>query len=139
MENRGGTHATARYVDGLVGLLVVTAAVVTALPATAAARTAAHPTTSATEATAPDAGAERGRWNVEAVGADRYTLSWTSPSNLRVTDARPEIVADGAPAGVAMLQADGRTVEVTVESPTAPDVADYDVVLSGQSLEARPS
>ena len=62
-------------------------------------------------------------------------MSWTSPSKLPVTDARPEIVADGAPAGVARLQADGRTVEVTIESPTAPDVADYDVVLSGQSLD----
>ncbi len=34
------------------------------------------------------------------------------------------------------MQPDGRTVEVTVDSSTAPDIADYDVVLSGQTLDS---
>lgn len=102
-------------------------------PASAAAPAPAAPSSPAPDPAPAD---DRGSWQVSDTGVDRYTVSWTSPTELPVGDARPEILADGVVAGVPTLDPDGRTVEVTVTSPTLPDVAAFDVVLSGRTLDS---
>ena len=81
--------------------------------------------------------ADRGTWRVEPVGDARYVVSWTSPTRLPLTSDRPRILGPaGVVVGPATIAADGRTVRATLAAPTAPDVADLTVVLSGDRLDA---
>lgn len=73
-------------------------------------------------------------WRVVGTGA-----TWTSPTRLPVTSARPEVLLRGGPVG-SSLSADGRSVTAVVPVGTRPD--DLDVVLSGVPLDepdARPA
>jgi dienelactone hydrolase len=76
-----------------------------------------------------------GSWDVVRTGAGTYQVSWRSPRRLPVTSDRARIVLDGVPIGVPLLRADGRTVVTTVRSAERPDVADLDVLLSGDRLD----
>ncbi len=94
-------------------------------------------------ATSPRALAERadaadpvGVWRVQGTAEGTYQLTWTSPEALPVTDDRPEIWRDGQPVATPEVLADGRSVTLTVETPTRPDPADYDVMLSGTALDS---
>ena len=92
--------------------------------------TAAPPETRPTAATdAP------GQWQVTRSGPGTYDVRWRSPRRLPVTSDRATIVLDGAPVGVPLLAADGRTVGTTVRAAERPDPADLDVVLSGDRLD----
>jgi hypothetical protein len=130
-------HTRSRWTAVLACTLGTTVAFSGAVPASAASVPGSRAELPAAAGAAPeDTGEERGSWDVTTVAPDRYMVSWTSPSKFPVTDARPEIVTEGVLAGPPTLDADGRTVEVTIESPTAPDIADYDVVMSGQVLDS---
>ncbi|WP_370247710.1 hypothetical protein [Nocardioides sp.] len=76
-----------------------------------------------------------GQWRVLDLGAGRYDVSWRSPTPLPVTGDRPEIVGADLAGGVTTLGADGRTVSAVVTAPVPPQVADLDVVLSGDRLD----
>ena len=76
-----------------------------------------------------------GQWQVTRSGPGTYQVRWRSPRRLPVTSDRATIVLDGAPIGVPLLGADGRTVETTVRAAERPDPAELDVVLSGDRLD----
>jgi hypothetical protein len=117
-----------------------------ALPA-AGATTAAYaagttPTTSAGASTMPASTAaaaanDVGTWSVTQVGVDRWSVTWVSPTDLPVTDARPEFVQEGAAVGTPTLAADGRTLSLEVTGAVAPEPEDLAVVLSGDVLDTR--
>src|SRR4051794_30956171 len=46
---------------------------------------------------------KRGSWKVAASSPGGYRLTWTSPTRLPYSDARPEIVVDGRWAGPTTL------------------------------------
>ncbi|GEP36497.1 hypothetical protein NPS01_01600 [Nocardioides psychrotolerans] len=94
-----------------------------------------------TEAADQVATSTRGDWQVRTTAPGRHLVSWTSPRRLPLTSDRPRVVpapgmgADAAVIGVPTLSADGRTLTSVVSSPSAPDPADLDVVLSGRVLD----
>jgi hypothetical protein len=90
-------------------------------------------------ATAPVAYDKVGRWKVAKSSPGAYRVTWTSPTRLPYTDARPEVVVDGRWAGPATLSATGRSVSVVVASDHRPTTADFDVLLGGQTLDERPT
>src|SRR5881392_1612140 len=61
-----------------------------------------------------------GHWKVATSGVHSYRVTWTSPTPLPVTDARPEITVDGRWAGPAALSADGRHVSVAISATARP-------------------
>jgi len=95
----------------------------------------ASPAPPPTAARTTTEGGASGEWQVDRTGAGTYQVSWRSPRRLPVTSDRATIVLDGAPIGVPVLQADGRTVTTTVTTDETPDPADLDVVLSGDRLD----
>ncbi|GAA4378976.1 hypothetical protein [Nocardioides caricicola] len=111
-----------------------------AVAALLAAGTATATTTSAVSA--PGASAQvvkgaPGAWDVRQVGVGQYVVSWTSPTRFPLTSDRPTIVGpSGIVVGAPTIAADGRTVRADVASATRPDPADFDVVLSGDRLDA---
>lgn len=119
-------------------LLTLTAALTLPTLAVTAAAVAA-PTTSVAD---DRAGAPTGTaapsadgWRVIAVGADRYEVSWTSPTRLPLRSDRPTVTGAGLRVGPSTTAADGRTVRAVVTARRAPDPADLDVVLSGDRLD----
>src|SRR3954451_21078570 len=112
-----------------VGLLAAASLVPALLPGSAAARPG--DTTAADQAS--------GRWKVAKSGERSYRVTWTSPSPLPVTDARPEISVGGRWAGPATLSADGRRVSAVVSPAQRPTASDVDVLLGGQPLDATAS
>ncbi len=100
-------------------------------PATA---TASGPAQSA-DGTTDDGDAVVGTWKVTSTGEDTYSLSWTSPQPLPVTDARP-VFETGVGVVVPELAADGRTLSIEVSAATPPDPDVYDVMLSGRTLDS---
>ncbi|HTU16069.1 MAG TPA: hypothetical protein VMF31_12815 [Solirubrobacterales bacterium] len=81
------------------------------------------------------ASTQTGGWNVSSVGEDTYSVSWVSSTRIPVTSARPQILLDGEDLGPAGVAADGRTATVTVQSASAPDPGQLDILLSGRSLD----
>ncbi|WP_346385708.1 hypothetical protein [Nocardioides sp.] len=80
---------------------------------------------------------DRGTWQVRALGEGRYDVSWTSPTRLPITSDRPTIVGGRAMSVSApTIGADGRTVHAVVTAGKAPTAGDFDVVLSGDRLDA---
>jgi hypothetical protein len=80
--------------------------------------------------------AKTGRWKVAATGsAGSYRVTWTSPTPLPHTDARPEIVVDGRWAGPSTLSANGRRVSAWISASSRPTAADFDVFLGGEALD----
>ena len=83
-------------------------------------------------------GTDVGTWQVQPLGGGRYVVSWRSPSRFPLTSDRPTIVGpDQTQVGTPELAADGRTVRAVVTSDTRPDPAAFDVLLSGDRLDAR--
>lgn len=83
-------------------------------------------------------GSHVGAWQVEDLGDGRYVVSWRSPSAFPLGADRPRIVGPAdVLVGTPELAPDGRTVRSVVTSPTRPDPADFDVLLSGDRLDAR--
>ncbi|HSS67910.1 MAG TPA: hypothetical protein VLK34_05120, partial [Nocardioidaceae bacterium] len=78
-----------------------------------------------------------GRWKVAANGRSTYRVTWTSPTRLPHSDARPEILADGHWAGPATISADGRRVSAIVTSGHRPAAVDVDVLLGGTILDQQ--
>ncbi|WP_341924317.1 hypothetical protein [Nocardioides psychrotolerans] len=92
-----------------------------------------------------DVASSVGEWQVRTTAPGRHLVSWRSPRGLPLTSDRPLVVpapgvrVDGAVIGVPTLSADGRTLIAVVSSPSAPDPADLDVVLSGRVLDEPPA
>lgn len=113
------------------------------LPAAPAAQAASAPDGSVPRPTAPAAPtttstpSEQGSWSVVAVGRGQYRVSWTSPDDLPLTSDRPTIGGPGLAFGAPTIGDDGRTVTALVTAAERPDVADLDVVLSGDRLDER--
>lgn len=83
-------------------------------------------------------GTEVGIWQVQDLGQGRYVVSWRSPTRFPPTSDRPTIAGPAdSRIGTPELGADGRTVSAVVTAHTRPDVAAYDVLLSGDRLDAR--
>lgn len=81
--------------------------------------------------------ADPGTWSVRAVGPQRYVVSWTSPAAFPLTSDRPTIVGPAdALVGTSTIAGDGRTVRAEVSSATRPEPSDFDVLLSGDRLDA---
>jgi hypothetical protein len=78
-----------------------------------------------------------GRWKVARNSTGAYRVTWTSPTRLPYSDARPEIVIDGRWAGPSRLSADGRRVSVVVAATARPTSADFDVLMGGKVLDQR--
>jgi len=78
---------------------------------------------------------DAGGWNVTRESGDTYSVSWTSPTRLPATSARPQILQEGSDLGPASTSIDGRTVTVTVQAATAPEPSQLDVILSGRALD----
>ncbi len=76
-----------------------------------------------------------GRWTVRRVATNTYTVTWTSPHALPVTDDRPLIERAGTPFAVPKVGPGGRSVRITVTQDTRPTTDDLDVVLSDQVLD----
>jgi hypothetical protein len=99
------------------------------------------PSSTRTTSTASTASAEHpgkiGRWKVAKSSPHAYRVTWTSPTRLPYTDARPEVIVDGRWAGPATLSANGRSVSVVVASDHHPTTADFDVLLGGRTLDQR--
>ena len=100
---------------------------------------AAAPGAAATgDAPSLGSGSDATGWQVQANGSGRYVVSWRSPSPFPLTSDRPTIVGPAdAQIGAPELAADGRTVRAVVTSPSRPDPAAYDVLLSGDRLDER--
>ncbi|MCW2766811.1 MAG: secreted protein [Nocardioides sp.] len=80
---------------------------------------------------------DRGSWQVRALGAGRYDVSWTSPGRLPVTSDRPTIVGSRAMSiSAPTIGADQRTVHAVVTADATPTSNDFDVLLSGDRLDA---
>ncbi len=77
-----------------------------------------------------------GSWRVSQVDDDRYRLTWVSPTELPLTDARPEFLRDGRSIGIPRLADDGRTLTLAVASAVEPVVDEVDVVLSDEVLDS---
>jgi hypothetical protein len=60
----------------------------------AAAAPAAH-TSCISAAPATDSTSRPGRWTVAKQGSGAYLVTWTSPTRLPYSDARPEVVVEG--------------------------------------------
>jgi hypothetical protein len=130
-----------------IGSAATLALVATSGSAPAAASDAGHPAHPAPDvATIAAAGdptgaagraATIGRWKVAPAGPGAYTATWTSPSRLPYSDARPEVVMNGRWAGPAAVSADGRRVSVVVSSEARPAPADFDVLFGGRVLDQR--
>ncbi|MGY2701728.1 dienelactone hydrolase [Nocardioides sp. HB32] len=109
----------------------------------AALTTILAPTASTVAATggaaAPDratVAGDRGSWQVQSLGGDRYQVAWRSPGRFPLSSDRPTIVGPaGMLLGAPTIAADGRTVQAVVTSATRPDPADLDVLLSGDRLD----
>jgi hypothetical protein len=80
---------------------------------------------------------EVGRWKVARSSHGAYRVTWTSPTRLPYSDARPEIVVDGRWAGPSRLSADGRRLSVVVAAAARPTAADFDVLMGGRVLDQR--
>jgi hypothetical protein len=133
---RLATRAAALMVGPASVLLMV--ATMGGGPATASSAPASvRPIASARAVVGHPADGKVGRWKVERIAPGFYTLTWTSPTRLPYTDARPEVVTNGRWAGPARLSANGRSVSVTVASASRPAPADFDVLLSGKTLDGR--
>ncbi|ABL83447.1 MULTISPECIES: secreted protein [unclassified Nocardioides] len=79
-----------------------------------------------------------GSWHVLDLGAGRYVVSWRSPVAFPLGADRPTIAGPAdVLVGTPELAADGRTVRAVVTAATRPDPADFDVLLSGDRLDAR--
>ncbi|MBI2243950.1 MAG: hypothetical protein HYU55_08415, partial [Nocardioides sp.] len=79
-----------------------------------------------------------GSWHVLDLGAGRYVVSWRSPAAFPLGADRPTIAGPAdVLVGTPELAADGRTVRAVVTAATRPDPADFDVLLSGDRLDAR--
>jgi hypothetical protein len=74
-----------------------------------------------------------GHWSVHAVDSGTYRVTWTSPTALPMTDARPEIVLDGR--AVDNVSVTRSTVSAIVHSAVAPSTTRLDVRLSGRLLD----
>ncbi|MGA8258257.1 MAG: hypothetical protein WB767_16940, partial [Nocardioides sp.] len=74
-------------------------------------------------------------WQVVTQGPGSFAVSWTSPRELPVTSDRPTIAGGGLTFGPSTIAADQRTVTAVVTAPVAPDMADLDVLLSGDRLD----
>ncbi|KQW48685.1 hypothetical protein ASC77_08080 [Nocardioides sp. Root1257] len=106
---------------------LVTLALVAALLVGVGGRVAADPA---------ERSSNRGTWQVRALGAGQYAVSWTSPTRLPLTSDRPTVVGpSGWLIGTSTVASDGRTVQARVAAPTRPDAARLDVVLSGDRLD----
>jgi acetyl esterase/lipase len=83
----------------------------------------------------------RGHWSVQTAHAGVYRVTWTSPTALPLTDARPEILLDGRSVGNVSLTRS--TVSALVHVAVAPTTSRLDVRLSGRLLDStatnRPS
>lgn len=78
-----------------------------------------------------------GTWQVRSLGADRYAVAWRSPTRFPLTSDRPTITGPaGLVVGTSTVAADGRTVRAVVTAPARPDPSDFDVLLSGDRLDA---
>jgi dienelactone hydrolase len=83
-------------------------------------------------------GAQVGTWQVQGLGDGRYVVSWRSPTRFPLGSDRPTIVGPAdARTGTPEIAADGRTVRTVVTATTRPDPAAFDVLLSGDRLDAR--
>ena len=103
------------------------------------AMTPAVTSTGSPRAADPGDGRPVGDWTVVSHGDGDYTVRWTSPTTLPVTDDRAVFTQEGADVAVPTLGADGRTLSVDVSLPDnapPPDTDDLDVMLSGQVLDA---
>jgi hypothetical protein len=108
--------------------------------ASGSALSSAQTTSSSAWSPTPDHAAGKiGRWKVSRSSAGSYEVTWTSPTRLPYSDARPEIVTHGRAAGPSTVSADGRRVSVVVTSRQRPTVADFDVLLAGRTLDQRVS
>ncbi|GAA1477473.1 hypothetical protein GCM10009623_19190 [Nocardioides aestuarii] len=123
---------TVRPVRAALATVLTAALALSAAPATAAPGAGARPSTSVP-------GGDVGRWKVRAAGPGEWVVTWRSPARLPVTSDRPTIVHGGTALGVPTVRADGRTVTTSVASPTRPDPAALDVVLSGDRLDVAGS
>ena len=91
------------------------------------------------QATASGDPQEVGEWRVVSHGDGDFTVRWTSPTPLPVTDDRAVFTQDGADVAVPTLDADGRTLSIEVSLPDdapPPETDDIDVMLSGKVLDA---
>ncbi|WP_395659517.1 hypothetical protein [Nocardioides sp.] len=132
---------------GRVGAVLVALVAATAAAAAAGAPASGTPAAATVRAAAPSAapsaahappGDDRGVWQVEDLGGGRYQVSWRSPNRFPLTSDRPTIVGPASlDIGTPTVAEDGRTVSAVVAAATRPDVADLDVLLSGDRLDER--
>ena len=124
---------------GRIGAVLVALVATAATTAATSGTPAAGSPSAAPAVAAPAAPAgkgARGTWQVQALGGDRYQVSWRSPIDFPMTSDRPTIVGPGSlRIGAPTIARDGRTVSALVESATRPDPADLDVLLSGDRLD----
>lgn len=73
-------------------------------------------------------------WQVTGMGDGRWAVSWTSPTRIRLGDARP-VIALGDRAFPSAITRDGRSVTTTVVSPDPPHADALDVLRSGDRLD----
>lgn len=103
--------------------------------ATAGVGPGAGPVAGPSQGLAAHAGEDIGKWRVVASPDGAYLVSWTSPTPLPVTNARPDVLLDHrlvAPATVS-----GHTVSAIVRTGSAPDPSRLDVRLSDRLLDRR--
>ncbi|MGH3505800.1 MAG: hypothetical protein ACRDO2_01200 [Nocardioidaceae bacterium] len=110
----------------------------TATSAPAVTATHGEAVTAAKPAALPQTADEVGRWRVRPHGTE-WVLTWTSPTRLPVTDARPEFLQDDVVLGAPQISADQRTLRLVVEGEIPPAASDLDVVLSGRLLDEPES
>jgi hypothetical protein len=133
-----GTVRPGARLGALVAGVVALAMPIGGASALSAPAAAAAPRSGTLEATSGDPD-QVGAWKVVAHGGGAYTVSWTSPRSLPVTDDRPMFTRAGEDVAVPTLGADGRTLSVDVAVPEgspAPDTDALDVELSGQVLDS---
>src|SRR4051794_24362619 len=87
-------------------------AVLVALAATLTTTATAFAVTGGTlAAAAPQVNVDRGSWQVQSLGGDRYQVSWRSPALFPLIGDRPTIVGPkDVRIGAPTTAADGRTV-----------------------------
>jgi hypothetical protein len=83
------------------------------------------------------AGQRIGHWSIEAIAPGSYRVTWTSPTALPTTDARPTVTFQGQT--VTATTATRHSASAILRLSTAPSIAQLHVMLSGRTLDQAQS
>ncbi len=126
-----------RFLPATIAAVCVLPLSAAPLPGHAAGPPAFPPDRVLTSAAAPSPPDDRGSWRSSTTAGGKV-ISWTSPTPLPVTDARPEFRVNGSVIGYPTVNASGRVLSLATSAEALSGVdnlADIEVWFSGRRLD----